>query len=82
MENNINNFIKIVILKYSRMGKCESCDRTREIYFNAEIMDNESPDLKVGSFQLCKQCGDNLNKILGNKNNLGEKVKKEFVFNK
>lgn len=78
----MKKYIKLVILRYPKMGKCECCDRVKDIYFKANIMDHDDPDLIVGDIQLCKQCGDNFNKILGNKLDLGEKIVKNFSFNK
>lgn len=78
----MNNYIKLIVLKYPKMAKCECCDRVKDNYFKADIMDHEDNDLIVGSITLCKQCGENLNKILGNKMDLGDKITKSFTFNR
>lgn len=76
----MEKYIKLVILKYPKMAKCECCDRVKDIYYKSDIMDYENPDLIVGDINLCKQCGDNFNKILGNKLDIGAKIVKEFKF--
>lgn len=72
--------IKIELLKYPNLKKCECCERVRDIYYKLAILDYEESDYILGNLNLCKQCGDNFNKILGNKDKLGEKVLKEFTF--
>lgn len=76
----MQNYIKINILKYPVLKKCECCDRVRDIYYNTEIKDHENEEFIIGNLNLCKQCGDNLNKIMGNEMNLGDKLIKEFTF--
>lgn len=76
----MKDFIKITILKYPTLKKCECCDRVRDIYFKLSIKDFDDPELITGDLNMCKQCGDNFNSILGNENKLGEKLVKEFTF--
>ena len=78
----MNDYIKINVLRYQNIQKCSSCHRVKDIFYNAIIFDYEENDLQVGDMQLCKQCGDNLNLIIGNEAPLGEKVIKTFTFNK
>lgn len=72
--------VKLIILKYPKLAKCECCDRVKDIFYTANIMDFDDEDLIVGNINFCKQCGDNFNKILGNELNIGEKIIKEFKF--
>lgn len=76
----MNNHINIDILKYPRLQKCNCCNRVKDIFYQAKIKDFENDKFVVGDLDLCKQCGDNLNKIIGNELNLGESVVKEFKF--
>lgn len=78
----MQNFIIIDVLKYPRLQKCNCCNRVKDIFYQAKIKDFESENLIVGDLDLCKQCGDNLNKIIGNELNLGEHIVKEFIFEK
>ena len=47
---------------------------------NKKEREFENNEYILGDLGLCKVCGDNINSILGNKDNLGEKVVKEFTF--
>lgn len=76
----MKNYIIISIKKYPTLKKCECCNRVKDIYFIASIMDFEETEKIVGDLDLCKECGSNLNKILGNERPLGEKIIKEFTF--
>lgn len=76
----MKDYIKIAILKYPKLEKCNMCDRVKDIFYRADIFDYKNAEYIIGDLTLCKQCGDNLNKILGNENNLGEKIIKEFKF--
>ena len=78
----MKNHIKITLLKYPTLKKCECCERVRDVYYKTQILDFDDNDLIVGDLDMCKQCGDNMNKILGGELNLGEKLVKEFTFNK
>lgn len=77
-----NSNIIITTLRYPTLKKCECCDRVKDIYFKGTIKDFETPDFEIGSLCLCRDCGENLNKILGNTENLGQAIVKEFTFNK
>lgn len=72
--------MELTILKYPSTKKCNCCERVKDIYYLLNVKDHENPDLIVGNLSLCKQCGDNFNKILGNELNIGEKIVKEFTF--
>ena len=76
----MNEYLNIVLLKYQSTKKCECCDRVRDIFYRIDVKDHEDSSLIVGDLDLCKQCGDNFNKILGGRLNLGEKLIKEFSF--
>lgn len=76
----MNQYLDIQIKKYQSVKKCKSCDRVRDIYYSLIIKDYEDPELIVANIELCRNCGDNFNKILGNKRNLGEKLIKSFEF--
>lgn len=76
-----NEFITISLLKFPRLQKCSCCNRVRDIYYKVLISDVTNKDLMVGDLELCKNCGDNLNKALGEEFNADEKVIKEFTFN-
>ena len=77
-----NEYITILPLKRAILKKCECCGKVQDIYFRAQIFDYENLDLLVGEISLCKSCGKNLNKIIGNKEEIGTKVIKEFKFSK
>ena len=78
----IKDRIIIATLRYPTIKKCEVCDRVKDIYFKAIIKDCENPEFEVGSLNCCKECGQNLNEILENKEKIGETVVKEFNFSK
>ena len=77
-----NKYITILPLKRPVLRKCECCGKVQDIYFRALIHDYENPELLVGEFSVCKSCGENLNKIIGNKEEIGTKIIKEFKFSK
>lgn len=78
----MKQYLDIQIMKYQSTKKCGSCDRVRDIYYNLIIKDYEDTDLIVANIGMCRQCGDNFNKIMGNQRNLGEKLVKSFEFGK
>lgn len=75
-----NESIKINKLKYPRVQKCGSCGRVRDIYYNVTMLDVNNPDLVVGSFEFCQECGNNFNRALGSNLDADQKVIKEFNF--
>lgn len=77
-----NEHVNILPMKKTNLRKCECCGKVQDIYFKALIHDFENKDILVGEFNLCKSCGQNFNKIIGNKEEIGTKVIKEFKFNK
>lgn len=75
-----NEFIKIQLLKFPKLQKCNCCNRVRDIYYKTTILDVNDPELLMGDLELCKQCGDNLNRALGGELDADQKVIKEFIF--
>lgn len=75
-----NEYILINLLKYPKLQKCSCCNRVRDIYYKARILDKENKELVMGDLELCKLCGDNLNKVLGGEYDADQKVVKEFIF--
>ena len=76
----MKEYIKLISLKRSKFKKCECCEKVQELYYEAMIFDYDNPALLVGSIALCKLCGQNLNRIMGNEYDPGTKVIKEFSF--
>lgn len=77
-----NNKIEIASLRHPTLKKCEICDRVKDIFFRVVIKDYDNSDFEVGTLNTCKDCGTNLNKILGVEENLGESIVKTFSFSK
>ena len=80
----INN-IEIKILRYPKLAKCSSCGRVRDIFYKGLIYDVDDNSKLVGDLELCKLCGENLHRAVGNNDEglkAGEKVIKSFVFDK
>ncbi len=44
--------------------KCECCARVRDIYFRLNVRDASTAQMIVGSFDICKECGQNFGDIL------------------
>lgn len=76
-----NQFIKLETFAQAAYHKCECCSRVRDIFFRANIYDADTGDMLVGSFELCKTCGENMGKIL-NQKATSESVVTEFSFDK
>lgn len=81
----MNKYIKINQIKYPFTAKCECCNRVKDIYYKATIVDVEGKnehgeDLIVGDLDFCKVCGENFNQAIGNENSPDEIVLKEFKF--
>lgn len=72
--------IDITIRKFKALKKCGLCGRVREIFYKLSISDYKKMEVLAGELDLCKECGDNLNKILGNENEANEITEKEFIF--
>ena len=80
-----NKYIDIKQVRYPYLAKCESCNRVKDIYYKATILDvdkkNESNrDLVVGDLDFCKNCGENFSMAIGNEEKIDEHVIKEFKF--
>lgn len=76
----MDNLIEIKVLKNPKLAKCNCCDKVKDICYKAILYDVDDSDLMFGDLDLCRACGNNLNKIIGNKNNPDEKVIQEFDF--
>ena len=44
--------------------KCECCGRVRDNFFRLNVKDARTKSMIVGSFDLCKECGQNFGDIL------------------
>lgn len=76
----MNEFIKITMLKFPKLAKCNSCNRIRDIYYKINLLDVNNTDLLIGDLEFCKQCGDNFNRSLGSELDADQKVVKTFDF--
>lgn len=76
----MNEFIKITMLKFPKLAKCNSCNRVRDIYYKINLLDVNNTDLLIGDLEFCKQCGDNFNRALGAELDADQKVVKTFNF--
>lgn len=75
---DIKDYVDIVEFKLPALKKCGSCGRNREIYYEVHIKDFVSPGFVISNISMCKPCGENVNKIFNVKQDLGEKVIKNF----
>lgn len=82
METNgaLGQALMIESFAQTAYRKCECCNRVRDIYFRLNIKDAETHTMIVGSIDLCKDCGENLGEIIGQKPKT-ERVLTEFKFN-
>jgi len=60
------------------MHKCECCGRNRDIPYRLFIHDYDT-GLYLGDFDLCKECGQNMAKLIGQQLQ-DEFLIKEFTF--
>lgn len=72
--------IKISTRKFNQLKKCGLCGRVREIYYKMSVSDVENLELLAGELDLCYECGNNFNKILGNEFNADEVVVESWTF--
>lgn len=61
--DEIKNAFKLETFAQTSYHKCECCSRVRDIYFRLNIMDAYTQHMIVGSFDLCKECGENIGRI-------------------
>lgn len=81
----MNKYIKINMVKYPFMAKCECCNRVKDIFYKATIVDVEGKnkhgeDLIMGDLDFCKNCGENFSLAIGNEEKINEITIKEFKF--
>lgn len=80
----MNKYIKINMVKYPYLAKCECCNRVKDIFYKAIIYSVESEEQKhdfiMGDLDFCKNCGDNFSKAIGNEEPPNELTIKEFKF--
>lgn len=81
MELAKNDALKLEMFAQNSYHKCECCNRVRDIYFRLNIMDAATNTMVVGSFDLCKSCGENFGRILDSNLKTITEVKK-FNFEK
>lgn len=60
----INELLPIELYKRPVYKKCESCGRVQNIFYHVTILDAATGDSIVGSLDLCRDCGNNLAKII------------------
>ena len=77
----MNENININILARQIYAKCDCCRRVQDIYYQVNIK-KINTNLIQGSLNMCKACGDNLNEILRNENEIGDTIIKKFEFKK
>lgn len=71
--------LKLETFAAAKYQKCECCDRVKDNFFQLRVYDAKTKQLLVGSFSLCKTCGENLGGIL-QMNTKTEMVMAEFEF--
>ena len=76
----MNDTIEIKILRYPKLAKCSSCSRVRDIYYKALIYDVDDKKSVVGDLDLCKVCGENLDRGQGGEKGGPTEIVKTFNF--
>lgn len=78
----MNKHIKINLVKYPFLAKCECCNRVKDIFYKSTIYSVEESEMDyiVGDLDFCKVCGENFNEAIGNEVPANEKTVKEFKF--
>lgn len=71
--------LKIESFAAPKYQKCECCDRVRDTFFQLRVYDAKTAKMVVGSFTLCKECGQNFGDILGMKTSTSAVVE-DFIF--
>ena len=71
---------KIITFQNPAYKKCECCDRVKDIFYRAEVMDFETETMLAGSFDMCKGCGENFADIIGQTVTKERKFKGGFSF--
>ena len=78
-----NKYIKIELVKYPYLAKCECCNRVKDIFYKSiicSVEERKTSKYIVGDLDFCKNCGDNFSKALGNETAPNESTIKEFKF--
>lgn len=60
----MDKLIKLETFSQAAYHKCECCSRVRDIFFRANVYDAKTGHMLVGSFELCKSCGENFGQII------------------
>ena len=74
----MKDYIKIQQLSRAVLKKCECCDKVQDIFYRVDILNYRNKDLLEGSLFMCRNCGSNFNKLLGNELEIEEKITKKF----
>ncbi len=77
--SRVQDCLKIESFANTSYRKCECCGRPKDIYFRFNVKDADTASMLVGSFELCKDCGQQIGAILGIEASI-EHVVKEFTF--
>lgn len=77
----MNKYIDINVLARPVYKKCSCCERVLDLYYQVNIKSFKRVNCLQGSLMFCKECGDNLNDVLGNETAANETVVKTFTFN-
>lgn len=77
----MNKYIDINVLARPVYKKCSCCERVLDLYYQVNIKSVKRVNCLQGSLMFCKECGDNLNDVLGNETAANETVVKTFTFN-
>lgn len=76
----MKNFIKINEMSRAVLKKCDCCNKVQDVKYRCDILNFGNRELLEGDLYLCFSCGSNLNLIIGNELEVGEKVVKSFNF--
>lgn len=76
-----SDYLQLEQFAQTSYHKCECCNRVRDIYYRLNVRDCTTGRMLVGSFELCKECGQNMGDIL-HVNAPTEGTVTEFSFDK